>query len=215
MPTLTTRLLRATEMVHRLRWLPLTHEQKVQAIVCTILPGALYGSEVSHCAQQPCQALQSAIANVLGPSSARRSQELVLELSSGKLDPDPQVQALTRKIILLLRVIAKYTAAATQTKALLSVYSTQQKKGSTLTIGPSVWDCRPDFGPIAHLTTALHQVGAYMDNDFTIHQHGEVPINIVATPWQCIRPCINQVARRSRIQQASKHRQHLQGQIIT
>ena len=96
---------------------------------------------------------------------------MVFELCSHKADPDPQVQALVRKITLLLRIMAKYPTAATQAKSLLCIYSSQRKKGAAITIGPaSPWDHRPDFGPIAHLTTALSEVGTHIDNEFNIHQ---------------------------------------------
>ena len=106
-------------MVRKLQWMPLTHEQKQQTIATTILLKALYGSELGHCAQQQLRALQAAIADVIGPRSAKRSQAIVFELAQHRGDLDPYAHLLARKVTLLLRVLAKYPQSTTKANIMI------------------------------------------------------------------------------------------------
>ena len=106
--TMASRLQRATQWVKRLRGLPITHAQKLATIRTMILPAALYGAEVGQCPKADLQALETAIANTIGPNSTRRSVPLIMEMCSTSGEIDPRVHLLTRKVTLLLRILAKF-----------------------------------------------------------------------------------------------------------
>ena len=53
-------------------------------------------------------------------------------------------------------------------------------------------------GPMGLLLCSMLQIGAGLSSDLTIHQWHEAPIPIMATPWQHLRPIIDEVGCRAR-----------------
>ena len=51
------------------------------------------------------------------------------------------------------------------------------------------------MGPIGHLLVSLHQVGAHLIQQLLIIQEQETPISIRDTPWQQLRPQIEQMGQ--------------------
>ena len=187
--TINHRLQQTITWVNRLRWMALTHQQKVITIHTVILPAALYGSEVGHCSAKLLKALQSAIANAVGPTSARRSVELVLEMVAAHREIDPQVHLLSRKLALLYRVLHKYPDLKVKVVALLSAYETLHHKGTTRWGGLDGEDVhKHNFGPISHLLLNLHAAGATITTDLTIHQPHEPGHPLLHVPRQLVKP---------------------------
>ena len=94
----------------------------------------------------------------------------------------------------------------------MCVYHKERKQGTGPTLGSATLDGRPPLGPICHLLAALHQVGAYLTDTLDIKQDNETPICITTTPWQQLRPQIDQLGKRGRFQQVSAERAFLDGQ---
>ena len=211
-PTITARLVKATRLVRRLRWLPMELKDKITIIRTTVLPGALYGSEVSSLNQTALAALRTAIADVLGPSSARRCLEVVFEARRGRgaADLDPKVNQLVRKILLLRCVIAKYPRDLTKVRSSLVVYEKQGQKGTGLSLG-SAMDCQAPIGPVGHLLRALADHHAYLNSDLMVMQEQEQVIDIQHAPWQTLRPLFEAIAARTRLQEAVRRRHYLAG----
>ena len=74
-----------------MRWLPHTYDEKAEFIRGKALPKALYGGEVAHCNETAVKTLQTAIVDVVAPTTALRSPSLVLALLSRGDDLDPVV----------------------------------------------------------------------------------------------------------------------------
>ena len=181
--TMASRLQRATQWVKRLRGLPITHAQKVATIRTMVLPAALYGAEVGHCPRADLQALETAIVNTIGPRSTRRSVPLVMELCSTGGEIDPRVHLLTRKVCLLLRILAKFPQTKVKVQALLCAYHTEHRHGVTAWQGMQGEDQhKHNIGPISHLLVDLHSMDATISTDFTIQQAGEAPLPLLSTP---------------------------------
>ena len=209
--TLAGRLQRATIWVRRLTHLPITHTQKHEAIRTMILPAALYGSEVGHCPKAELLIFETAIAQALGPKSARKSLALTMEMCSTRGEIDPRAHMLTRKVSLLLRILAKYPKCKVKAQALLCAYQTQQLQGT------AGWDptgpqqpYHQHHGPICQILSDLHGMHAHITSDFTIHQHNEAPLPLLQTPWQCIKPLTIAIAQRARYNQHHTQRNHTQ-----
>ena len=116
------------------------------------------------------QTLITAIADAVGPSSARRRLAMVFMFSNRTADLDPQVRQVVRKVQLLRRVTAKYPALATTAKAALCVYTQQGKAGTTTTFTADQPN-QPHIGPVGNLLSALHKIGIRLDYDFNLTHH--------------------------------------------
>ena len=116
------------------------------------------------------QALRTAIADAVGPSSARRCLAMVFMYNSRTADIDPQIRQVVRKVQLLRRVTAKYPKLATTAKAALCVYTRQGKAGTTATYTADQPN-QPHIGPVGHLLSALHKIGIRLDYDFNLTHH--------------------------------------------
>ena len=95
-----------------------------------MLSAALYGSEVSHCNKKELSALQTAIADAIGPASAKRAVALVFEVCSTQGEVDPQVCMLSRKVTVLYRVLHKYPRMEIKVTSLLCAYTSLRYKGT-------------------------------------------------------------------------------------
>ena len=153
--TTTRRIQKATAKVKRLKWLPISPAGKSTTITTTVLPAALYGTEVGNGSKRATQALRTAIGDTMGPSSARRCLAMVFTYNNKKTDLDPQVQQLVRKVLLLRRIIAKYPKHLTTAKAAICAYTQQGKAGSTTTLTYDQPN-QPHMGPIGHILSSLH-----------------------------------------------------------
>ena len=146
-----------------------THQpdSKNTAIMTTILPAALYGTEVGKGSNRAMQALRTAIADTVGPNSARRCLAMVFSYNNQKADLDPNIQQVVRKVALLRRITAKYPKLTTIAKAAICAFTQQGKAGTTTTLTTD----QPNQlhpGPIGHLLTSLHHIGIQMDYDFNL-----------------------------------------------
>ena len=207
--TLANRLRIATIWVRRLCRLPITQAQRLHTVRSMIIPAALYGSEVGHCPKAEMRTLQSAIVDAIGPGSTRRSQALVFEMWSTQGEIDPQTGLLSRKICLLTRMLGKYPQAKTKAMTLICAYATQHRKGTETWQGLAGEDGHThNFGPISHLLVDLHRVRATLDHHFTIRQENEVPLTLIHTPWQHIRPHAIAMGQRTRYSNTHTQRTH-------
>ena len=208
--TLGNRFRKATQWVKRFRGLPISHSQKLTTIRTMVLPAALYGADVGHCPKVELQALESAIASTIGTSNKRRSVPLVMELCSTNGEIDPRIHMLTRKVVLLLRILAKYPETKVKVQALLCAYHTQHRKGTEAWLGLDGEDQHQhNFGPISHLLVDLHSMGATIGTDLTIRQEGgEAPLPLTTTPWQYIKILTDAIGQRARFKQCQQSRRH-------
>ncbi len=78
--TLSDRIQKAIQMAKRLRWIPITNKQKEHIILSNVLPAGLYGVEAAWANKAAVKTLRSAIANALGPRSARASCDMVSKI---------------------------------------------------------------------------------------------------------------------------------------
>ena len=208
-PTLGRRIRQAIKWTHRLRWLPLTHKQRVHTIRTLILPAALYGSEVGQVTTKDLRGLQTAIASVIGPASARRSLALTFELCAHDGEVDPASHLLNRKLVLLYRITHKYPSTVTKVAAIISAYQLKHHRGTTTWLGLPGEDTHShNFGPISHLLVALHAAGATISNTLTIHQANEIEQPLRHLPWQLVRRLGLQMAQRARYNTAYPTRSH-------
>ena len=164
--------------------------------------------------------MRTAIAEVIGPNSARRCLAMVFTLNSQRIDLDPCIQQVVRKVLLLRRVTAKYPKLTTTAKAALCAYTQQGKAGTTITLTADQTN-QPHMGPIGHILTALHHIGIHIDPDFnltydqhtqtsTSSKHKHTIINIINIPWQHLASQIEHLAKEARFTNEVSKRQHLQ-----
>ena len=106
--------------------------------------------------------------------------------------------------------MARYPSSQTTIKAAICAHDQQRKQGAGIHLSSAV-DDQPHLGPVGHLLTQLHKVDATLDMEFNVQQHQEEAINLLPTPWQCLRPQIEAIAKRHRFQKAALHQQYLQG----
>ena len=97
--TLTKRIKCAIGMCKRLTWLKLSNRNKNKIINANILPAALYGVETTHVSSQAMDGLRSAVAEVFGPKSSKRSIDMLYNLSDKNKENDPKAQVLIRRIM--------------------------------------------------------------------------------------------------------------------
>ena len=113
------------------------------------------------------QALRTAIADTIGPSSARRCLAMVFAYNNNKADLDPNIQQIVRKVTLLRRITAKYPRLTTTAKAAICAHTQQGKAGTTTTLTTDQPN-QLQMGPIGHLLTSLHHIGIQLDDDFNL-----------------------------------------------
>ena len=121
--TLTMRIKKATKMAQRLKWLPVTREVKNKIVLCNIIPAALYGVEITQINRAAMQSLRSAIADAVGPASAKRSVDLVFNTTNTGKDLDPEVHSLYLRAANLRRIMAKHSSTYGQVVAAIRKYN--------------------------------------------------------------------------------------------
>ena len=150
---------------------------------------ALYGIENSHPSECQLHKLQTAIVEALGHHSARRSLHMSFELLSRGDDLDPHVQQLTKRVDTFRRMWKKHPRCHHQLRSIWASYSARKVGGACCdatdvlgaqvaphvdTNGRNLWRMpNKTNGPLGYLMHSLWQVGAAIDNRFTIHKDGE------------------------------------------
>ncbi len=226
-PTTTKRLRIARDMVRRLRRLPLGHCQKLRVIRSNALTAALYGSEVAPINVAAMRSFRAAVADTLGPRSKKRSAAIVFSVSSGHNDVDPEVQQVVRKIAMLRRMMDKHPEMVGRVQNMVGKYGKLKYKGTycgrdactEMRFAPPLgtperrkWkETKELFGPVGLLLQELHYIGAIIDSGLQIHQEGEIPFDLMNTPWQFVKQLATQMAVRARTHAASGSRESLGG----
>ena len=145
---------------------------------------------------------------------------MVFAFNNKKVDPDPQIQQLVRKVLLLRRVTAKYPALTTTARAALCAYTQQGKEGTTATFTSDQAN-QAQTGPIGHLLTSMHKIGIRLDSDFNLThhpltqhnhptKHNHNILNIMDIPWQHLAGQIEHLTQEARFDNEVKHRKFLQ-----
>ena len=107
--TIIQRFNKATAMARRIKWMPLTRQDKEKLVQTNILPAALYGVESSNGSKQALENLRSSIASAIGSRSDRRNVNLTYDTAQAGKDLDPVVNILYRRVAELRRCMAKHT----------------------------------------------------------------------------------------------------------
>ena len=168
-------MIKATAMAKRLRWLPISYREKEHIILANILPAAFYGVETSRVNKNVLKALRAAIANAIGPRSARASNDIVYYNTSCSADLDPETYILTERVLGLRRPLAKKSNKQDKVNNIMHHYNSQ---------GHLLQDHDNSSGPIGLLISSLDQVGAKLSNDLKVSKDSEADIDIWHMPWQ-------------------------------
>ena len=81
-------------MCRRVKWLKLSDQNKNKIINANVIPAALYGVETTLASRQAVDELRTAIAEVFGPKSSKRSIDMLYNLSDKNKENDPKAQIL-------------------------------------------------------------------------------------------------------------------------
>ena len=124
------RIRNALNIIRRFRFLP--HSLRVTAmfIQTKVMAAALYGIEVAEPSGHLLRQLQSAIADVFGPRSARACPSLVFELHNYVRDLDPHVQQLVRRATLFRRMWHEHPSIQGIAKDIWESYHTMGVQGT-------------------------------------------------------------------------------------
>ncbi len=198
--TLTDRMVKTTKMVHRLRWMPLPIPFKEKIVKANILPAALYGVEAVWANKAILKSLRAAIANTLGPRSARASNHIVFNNTTCSSDLDPNVYILTQRVQGLRRILAKYPHLQGDVRKTINCYQEAANHHATLDL---------PLGPVGLLLHSLRQVGANLTPDFKVTKLKEADISIIDLPWQHLKKAISDLAVHHRATLAEEDRSHL------
>ena len=199
--TLTSRLIKATNMAKRLRWLPISREQKEKIVQANILPMALYGVEAIHVNQSALQSLRSAITRAIGPGSAKRSIDLTFFHSKCANDLDPETNILYLRAAGLRRVIAKHAGMHPLVKRII-----RKIKIAQAIENPDDNRNTHMHGPVGLFMQELDQLAYSMDEHLNIFAPNEPTIQLWHMPWQHIRKAITAIGIRFRARRIDNER---------
>jgi ribonuclease HI len=190
---------------------------KERIIQCNILPAALYGVESTKVAKTALHALRSAIADIIGPSSSKRSVNLTFDCTCCSKDLDPIAHILYLRVSALRRTIAKNPAKRSSMELIIKSYKNNMK--IKIPKRPSLWDDsshdqdedddspnRGACGPVGLLMDDLHAIGLDLSDDLWISGDGEVPFNIIEMPWQHMKSAVMSISARSRMKNTNQER---------
>ena len=121
--TLTKRIKSAIAMCKRLKWLKLSNNNKYKIINSNIIPAALYGVETTHVSTTAIDELRTAIADVMGPKSPKRSLDMAFNLSDKNKGSDPKAHVLVRRIMELRRMMSKDQETYVIAQSMVSFYN--------------------------------------------------------------------------------------------
>lgn len=113
-------------MCKRLKWLRLSSKNKNKIINANIIPAALYGVETTHVSSQAMDGLRTAVAEILGPKSSKRSIDMLFNLSDKNKENDPKGQVLIKRIMELRRMMSKDPEILNMTQHMIEYYNDNQ-----------------------------------------------------------------------------------------
>lgn len=218
--TLNERFRKVMDVIYKTGRLPLTFAQQTSLIRPNVLTAALFGCESAPFDDAPLIALRAAIVRVIGPSKTCTSNDLAFSPSSYRIDIDPLVQILVRKVVLMRRVLAKRPQLLDMISQSLAMYRKCAYVGiwysgmamEEVHPAPSpgydewkAWKAKTNaWGPMGLLCDGLWYAGAVLDVDtFAIKSFQEVDIPVFALPIQHLRPAVCALAMRARTTAAS------------
>ena len=196
--TLTQRLHKATNMAKKLRWMPLSKNDKEKIIRCNVLPAALYGVETATINNHSMNALRSAIADAIGPQSAKRSLDLVFATTCTSKTLDPNAHVLYQRVAGLRRMMAKHPGKQAMVRlAIKRINATCTNPG----------DHDDDLsGPVAILINNLKQHGCTLKDNLIIQAPHEADIDVWNMPWQHLKTAIMDLVVRDQIRKVDQQR---------
>ena len=160
-------------------------------------------SWVNQCA---LRTFRAAIANAIGPRSARASNDVVFNNSTASSDLDPAVYILVQRVLGLKRIAAKYDHIK---DAIIDIIKQTSKCN---TAGDSASN---PAGPVTLLMHNLQQFNAHLSPDLAITMDNEADIDIVNMPWQHLRKAVAEIVINRRSKHATEQRTHLEGLVGT
>ena len=213
--TLTERMEKGIRMCARLKWLGINHQTKEKIILTNILPAALYGAETTMVAKATMAKLRTAIMDVIGPGSAKRSVEIAFDFTESSKELDPQVYVLTKRVLELRRNIAKNQNREGLIRLILKRLKTPRPNKKQKRSHSDWWRNNDEdetskddsyMGPVKLLMQSLDDIGWTLDENICMTKTGEIPIDLVKTPWNHLKKAINQMGQRARMQEFNRNR---------
>ena len=200
--TLTDRMVKATAMAKRLRWFAIPQQLKGKIVKANILPAGLYGVEAAWVNKAALKSLKAAIANALGPRSARASSDMVFVNTTCSGDLDPEVYILSQRVQAIRRIIAKYPAKQSKVQSILGKYLDGNCKHANAS-NPT--------GPVGFLLQSVEQVGGCITPDLRIVKDKEADIDMLHMQWQHLKKAVIGMASNRRAEDFSKQRSYWKG----
>jgi hypothetical protein len=224
--TINQRLVKAIEVLRKIRFLPHDAAEKAFFVKAKVLPMALYGIESAEPAGHLMAQLQTAMVEALGAHSARRCNALVFEWHGLKTDLDPHVNQFVERANTCRRMWAKHPEARDTISRVHEAYVKLEAWGShrrdeTPSVVPPApppghpgrakWKPKhPMMGPIGLLLFSIAQVGASACGDFNIISNHANPIGLFDAPAQHIKPMLQELATDARLAHAATQRTSLE-----
>ena len=220
--TITARLKKACRIVYKIAKTNLAFFNKAKLIRTVALATGLYGSEAAPVCDQALASLRTAIARTIGPHSRLTNNAMKFLLESHGTDLDPAVEVLSRRVMVLKRILAKHSHMQALVQDIHLQYAARGFLGtdtSSVAIGllrpapppgtgtRTQWKqgCKP-LGPIGLLCLSLHEAAASLGKGLAIASRGEGVIHICTMPYHHLRVAIQQLAIRARTWHASSCR---------
>ena len=197
--TLSNRMQKATAMSRTLAWLPISNACKERVVRANILPTGLYAVESSSVNQSALNTLRTAIANAIGPKSARANPDMVFNCTSCSGDLDPVVYILVERVTALKRVMAKFPDTMQMIIDIIHNYNSNSNNQCLHT------------GPVAMLINDLKDHGASLTSNFVIQMDKEADIDVLNMAWQHLKKAVAEIAIRKRNRNAAEKRTHMEG----
>ena len=153
----------AADATRKLARIPLTKAKRASIIRISILPAALYGSEVAEASKKSMGKLRAAIEDTIGPRGTKRSTALTFEVCSGMgKDLDPTVQKLVRNVALIKRMMAKHEDVKSKVEEAIRRYTKRRMRGTVLDNTKREVMAGP-LGPVGMLIKELAEHEAKVD----------------------------------------------------
>ncbi len=204
--TLTMRMTDAIATVNRIRWLPHELHQKITFIINGALAKGLYGCEIAPVNEGVLAKLTSAIAKVVGPSSAKACNSIVFGIPPDNKEAEPDANIFMRRCILFRRSIAKKPHLLQVAQQIFDAYAEIDYVGifhshdelANLYFGaPAGHEKRNLFkpsvtpqGPIGLLLFSANLYTSAFSREFVLSQHRETSIDIINDPFQFVKPLV-------------------------
>jgi hypothetical protein len=219
--TLTKRIKSAIAMCKRLKWLKLSNNSKYKIRNSNIIPVALYGVETTHVSTTAIDELRTAIADVLGPKSSKRSLDMAFNLSDKNKESDPKAHVLVRRVMELRRMMSKDHDTYVMAQNMVNYYNNldnshlfesmheqeteQQNEWDDITkwkneVHQHQNEKQPHTltGPIMLLLHEIMQYNYTLDYKFNKMKQNEPTINIWLMPCQHLKTALHDIVRQKR-----------------